>query len=180
MDAAVIKTQRTNKRKKQREDEEKETEGRESKSIKHEEWRAKGTDRQREIKKDQRDKRERKQRGHAAKDPLLQAVLGHFPRLPCNRSQGRFVQKKTPPFTGSLSVILHSSEHSLPPWHEPQMGWWKLPPTRSDREMIKQEKGHAAVGKRMSAVSGKESGFQVYIWKEKQKNDTRGGAEKNN
>lgn len=110
------------------------------------------TDSQREIKKDQRDKRERKQRGHAAKDPLFQAVLGHFPRLPCNRSQGRFVQKKTPPFTGSLSVILHSSEHSLPPWHEPQMGWWKLPPTRSDREMIKQEKGHAAVGKRMSAV----------------------------
>lgn len=42
---AVIKTQRTNKRKKQREDEEKETEGRESKRIKHEEWRAKGTDR---------------------------------------------------------------------------------------------------------------------------------------
>lgn len=43
--AAVIKTQQTNKRKKQREDEEKETEARESKRIKHEEWRAKGTDR---------------------------------------------------------------------------------------------------------------------------------------
>lgn len=37
---------------------------------------------------------------------LFQAVLGRFPWLPCNRSQGHSVQKKTPPFTGSLSVIL--------------------------------------------------------------------------
>lgn len=44
--AAVIKTQQMKKRKKQREDEEKETEGRESKRIRHEERRAKGTDRQ--------------------------------------------------------------------------------------------------------------------------------------
>lgn len=62
MDAAVIKTQQTNKRKKQREDEEKETEGRESKRIKHEEWRAKGTDRLTEGQTREKTERARSQR----------------------------------------------------------------------------------------------------------------------
>ena len=51
-----------------------------------------------------KEKKKKKEGGHPK--ILFQAVLGRFPWLPCNRSQGHSVQKKTPPFTGSISVIL--------------------------------------------------------------------------